>query len=774
MAKLSLAFDIFANNKASGPLKDVGDQAEKTGKRIEDAGKKGGGFGSSISGAMKAAAGAIAAAGIGRAFVGFVQDAQESAKIARLTEAAIRSTGGAAGITADQIGDLATALSNKSGVDDELIQSSNNVLLTFTKVRNEAGKGNDIFNQGAEAALNMSAALGTDLQGATTMIGKALNDPIAGISAMTRAGVQFTDQQKEQIKTLVESGDTLGAQKIILGELETQFGGAAEAAADPMTRLATIAGNLGEKVGEWLLPHVEKFSTFLTDTAVPAVGQLFGVLKGDGFTEGPFAEDSPVIRGATVLREGFLELVEYVKTEVIPRVIELGTWLRDNKDTLVTVGAVILTVVGAVKAYTTAVAIQAAVTKGIAAVTGAWATVQAVLNGTLALNPIGIVVAALVALGAALFLAYQKSETFRDIVDSAWAKIREAVSVAWEGYIKPAFEAIAGFVTETLIPAITWLWQKVIVPAFQGIAAVIGWAWNYVIQPLFKAWWGYITNVLIPVIQWLWNNVVKPVFESIGSAISTAWESIIKPAFEGLKSIVETLYGHFETARDNVGKFIDKLKGFTLPDWVQKLVDAVKTIAGGIGGAVGRVGEFFGLGDAPASFRGTVLGGGPALARVRSILPAGLSVTSTYRSPEANRRVGGSPTSLHMDRSNPAVDIGGPTGMLDRFAAQLAAMGGWRQLLWRVQGHYDHIHVAHNGGVVSAGWPRMPGDRWDERTARLQVGEVVVPKSAANRDKGGDTYVTVNVDASSLRSVADLEQLLQNARRLSRQKNGVR
>jgi hypothetical protein len=95
-------------------------------------------------------------------------------------------------------------LSKKSGIDDEVIASGANVLLTFTKVRNEAGKGNDIFNQGTTIALDMSRALGTDLQGSVIQVGKALNDPIKGISALQRVGVSFTEQQKDQIKTLVQ------------------------------------------------------------------------------------------------------------------------------------------------------------------------------------------------------------------------------------------------------------------------------------------------------------------------------------------------------------------------------------------------------------------------------------------------------------------------------------------------------------------------------------------------------------------------------------------
>jgi hypothetical protein len=65
--------------------------------------------------------------------------------------------------------------------------------------------------------------------GAAIQLGKALNDPTQGVSALSRVGVSFTDVQKDMIKKLQESGDMMGAQRIILGELEKQFGGTAEA-----------------------------------------------------------------------------------------------------------------------------------------------------------------------------------------------------------------------------------------------------------------------------------------------------------------------------------------------------------------------------------------------------------------------------------------------------------------------------------------------------------------------------------------------------------------
>ena len=86
-----------------------------------------------------------------------------------------------------------------------------------------------MFDRAELASVNLSARLGQDLQSSAIQVGKALNDPIKGVTALQRVGVSFTAQQREQIKAMVEAGNVAGAQGIILGELEKQFGGAAEA-----------------------------------------------------------------------------------------------------------------------------------------------------------------------------------------------------------------------------------------------------------------------------------------------------------------------------------------------------------------------------------------------------------------------------------------------------------------------------------------------------------------------------------------------------------------
>lgn len=201
------------------------------------------------------------------------KEANEAIKVARQTEAVIKSTGGAANVTAKEVGNLANRLSEKTAIDDEVIQSGANLLLTFKNIKNEAGKGNDVFDQTTKIMLDMSTALGQDTTTSAMQLGKALNDPIKGLTALQRVGVTFTEQQKEQIRTLVESGHTMEAQKIILKELASEFGGSAEAAATPWDRFRVKMQNAAEEIGMKAMPILQRF----TDVVVTLVDAFLGL-----------------------------------------------------------------------------------------------------------------------------------------------------------------------------------------------------------------------------------------------------------------------------------------------------------------------------------------------------------------------------------------------------------------------------------------------------------------------------------------------------------------
>ena len=195
-------------------------------------------------------AGATAMDYLTQGIVASIRAAEESRQVMAQTEAVIKSTGGVAGVTAESVTKLADSLALMTSYDDEAIQSAENLLLTFK------GIGNDVFPKTTEAVLDMSAALGTDLKSSAMLVGKAMNDPAEGLSKLTRAGVTFTEQQKEQIKAMSESGNKMGAQKIILKELASEFGGSAVAIADPFKQLANVTENLAESTGKILLPIV--------------------------------------------------------------------------------------------------------------------------------------------------------------------------------------------------------------------------------------------------------------------------------------------------------------------------------------------------------------------------------------------------------------------------------------------------------------------------------------------------------------------------------------
>jgi phage-related protein len=210
------------------------------------------------------AAAAAATAAVGAAWV--ISSAKQLIEIEKLnaqTTAAIQSTGGAAGRSIEQINGLNASLEKLTGIEAEVIQEGQNMLLTFTNI-----KGTQ-FDEATEAALNLSVALGKDMQSSAMLVGKALNDPIGGISALSRAGIQFSEEQKGTIASLVELGDVAGAQTIILGELEKQFGGSAEAfgetTAGQIEKAKNSLGTLGESIAGSLLPILNSVLPVVTE-----------------------------------------------------------------------------------------------------------------------------------------------------------------------------------------------------------------------------------------------------------------------------------------------------------------------------------------------------------------------------------------------------------------------------------------------------------------------------------------------------------------------------
>jgi hypothetical protein len=318
----------------------AGNLQRELGSGMESAGKSAGasaskGFGGAFKAGVTGVVATLGLAKLAGSAIGFAKDsigeARESQKVGAVTAQIIKSTGGVAKVTADQVGDLSTAISNKTGVDDEAIQAGANMLLTFKNVRNEVGDGANVFDRATQAAADLSAAGFGDMAGQSKMLGKALNDPVKGISALSRSGVTFSDQQKKQIKTLVDSGKTLDAQKIILKEVESQVGGTAAASATAGEKLATAWGNFKEGIGTSLLPTVDKLAGFLQNKLLPGAQ---GVI--DVFTKGKVSDnfakalniggDSKIVDFLLKVRDGFKTTVAAAKDFIA------GLTLKDAGD----------------------------------------------------------------------------------------------------------------------------------------------------------------------------------------------------------------------------------------------------------------------------------------------------------------------------------------------------------------------------------------------------------------------------------------------------------
>ena len=208
---------------------------------------------------------------------------QVQAKAIAQVEAGLKSTGNQVGYTSKQLQQMASDLQGKTLFGDEqILKDATAQLLTFTNISGEQ------FARTQQAALDLATRLDGDLKGASIQLGKALNDPVANLSALSRSGIQFSNEQKAVIKSLAETGQLAEAQTLILDELNKQYGGSAEAAAAAdggFTQLANAFGDLQEVIGETLMPMLTPLVQGLTKIVqtfqeAPKGVKIFGVALG--------------------------------------------------------------------------------------------------------------------------------------------------------------------------------------------------------------------------------------------------------------------------------------------------------------------------------------------------------------------------------------------------------------------------------------------------------------------------------------------------------------
>ena len=253
--------------KVQGEADKTGSRAQAMGKKFDAAGKK-----------MTLMATVPIAAFIG----GSVAKFNEQEKAIAEVNSAIDSMG-VAWTTTEKLQQRAADLQSNSTYGDEEILHMQSVLLTFGNITD------DVFNRAEQNALDMSAALGQDMQSSAIMLGKALNDPATGLTALTRVGVSFSEQQKEQIKAMAEAGDMMGAQDLMLQALESQFEGTAKAVSETaggqMKQAMNDFGDAMESVGAVVAPilvslagHVSKLAQWFQNIPGPVQKIVVGLM----------------------------------------------------------------------------------------------------------------------------------------------------------------------------------------------------------------------------------------------------------------------------------------------------------------------------------------------------------------------------------------------------------------------------------------------------------------------------------------------------------------
>jgi len=681
---------IEAQNKAQAAFDQANAQIESTEKKYKSMGDRI----DAVSAKMRKAGKALSI-GLTLPIVALGVEAGKSLirieQIGAQTDAVLKSTGNAANTTREKIDALAGKLENLTGAEAESTTQGQNMLLTFTNIRNGVGKGNDIFNQATKTMLDMGTAMnggvvpaGEQLKGTAIQLGKALNDPIKGISALSKVGVTFTAQQKEQIAAMVKSGDTMGAQKVIIAELNKEFGGSAEAFGKTTAgkiailkhRFGTLTETLMSQFMPAILKVVEKVSgafeaftklssgqkrliTILIGVAA-AIGPvlyLFGMLSTViGFIASPigiiviaigaliaafvylwktnadfkaavialWGKLSKFISDAwaNVIKPALNALAEFMTKTVAPALIRLWKWFQSVWPSI---SAFI-----ADAWHSVIKPIFDAIVKAVKLVwkifQDAWPAIQVVVK--VAATIIG---AALVAIYWVIKNVLVPVITFLvDAMGVAWGVITTVISAAW-AVIKPVWDAIYWYIVNILIPYYKMLWAAIQV-VWNAIVAVISWAWNNVIKPIWDLIYAYITNVLIPVWQTIFD-VATAVWNGVWAAVSTAW-GIVQPIFQAIWDyITGTLVPAFQAIWDKVSSVFSTVWNIivgaknnivgafnTIKEYIQGLIDKFNSIKDGVSSAFTTVANAI-LSPFKAAFNGIASAWNATVGKINFTIP---------------------------------------------------------------------------------------------------------------------------------------------------------
>lgn len=475
-----------------------------------------------MSKALRGIGSVVAGLGLTALFGKMVQSAGESESAVAALNAVIKSTGGVAGVTAKAAEDLASSLQATTRFSDETILSGESMLLTFTKI------GKDVFPRATKAVLDYAQKFGS-VEAASIAIGKALQDPISGVTNLRRVGVMLSKQQEQQIKDFMAVGNVAGAQNIILKELETEFGGLAVAAGKTFPGKLDILKNkfddILEVAGGKLIPElsdlldvVGKFIDQLGPDNTANILLFAGAIGAIAIAAGPVGAALAIILSPIGL--------------IIAGVVALAAAFNSN---FLGIRDLIMTVWNAIKGPIEAIGkdiskIFTGLTQGFD-VSGAFADLGFQIKHGLeiALSSAGIdsrIVQKVID-------AFSSIQTY--VANVLWPALMNFFG--WLGgiwnIVSPAFTNLVNWFTQTAIPGVLDFITGTVIPGVQDFIDTLIRIWNDV-SPYLTDLFNWFVNDALPTIGGVLNdfriNVVQPVIDILASL----WGNLVKPALENL------------------------------------------------------------------------------------------------------------------------------------------------------------------------------------------------------------------------------------------------
>lgn len=163
--------------------------------------------------------------------------------------------------TVKRMAAYADQVNRATGIDDEQVKAVQRKLLVFKTLRKTADELGGTFDRTTKAAIDLAAGGFGNMEANAIKLGRILQDPTRNLNALNRAGITFTETEKRKIKQLQESGKLYEAQNLILKSIEDRVLGLAEKSATPFEKLTAQFNQIGDAIGEAMLPNLEKMNT---------------------------------------------------------------------------------------------------------------------------------------------------------------------------------------------------------------------------------------------------------------------------------------------------------------------------------------------------------------------------------------------------------------------------------------------------------------------------------------------------------------------------------